>query len=63
MNDCWPRAMWTPVSSAQPANVALVMVDGRILKERGRLTVLDTKQVVAEANAANMAVRKRAGWW
>jgi cytosine/adenosine deaminase-related metal-dependent hydrolase len=51
------------VEAAQPANVALVMVDGRILKERGRLTAIDTKQVVAEANAANMAVRKRAGWW
>jgi cytosine/adenosine deaminase-related metal-dependent hydrolase len=51
------------VEAAQPANVALVMVDGRILKERGRLTAMDTKQVVAEANAANMAVRKRAGWW
>jgi cytosine/adenosine deaminase-related metal-dependent hydrolase len=51
------------VEAAQPANVALVMVDGRILKDRGRLTVMDTKQVVAEANAANMAVRKRAGWW
>jgi cytosine/adenosine deaminase-related metal-dependent hydrolase len=51
------------VEAAQPANVALVMVDGRILKDRGRLTAMDTKQVVAEANAANMAVRKRAGWW
>jgi cytosine/adenosine deaminase-related metal-dependent hydrolase len=51
------------VEAAQPANVALVMVDGRILKDRGRLTAMDTKQVVAQANAANMAVRKRAGWW
>jgi 5-methylthioadenosine/S-adenosylhomocysteine deaminase len=51
------------VEAAQPANVEMVMVDGRILKDRGRLTSMDTKQVVAEANAANIAVRKRAGWW
>jgi len=51
------------VEAAQPANVELVMVDGRILKERGRLTAVDVKQVVAEADAANAAVRKRANWW
>jgi len=43
--------------------VELVMVDGRILKERGRLTAIDVGQVVREAAAANAAVRKRAGWW
>ena len=51
------------VEAAQPANVELVMVDGRILKERGRLTAVDVKQVLAQADAANAAVRKRAGWW
>jgi len=51
------------VEAAQPSNVELVMVDGRILKERGRLTAMDARQVAAEAHAANLAVRKRAGWW
>lgn len=51
------------VEAAQPSNVELVMVDGRILKERGRLTAVDVKHVVAEADAANAAVRKRANWW
>jgi len=51
------------VEAAQPANVELVMVDGRILKERGVLTGVDVRQVVSEAAAANAAVRQRAGWW
>jgi len=51
------------VEAAQPANVDTVMVDGRILKRRGRLTVLDTDAVVGEASQALAAVRKRAGWW
>jgi hypothetical protein len=39
------------------------VVDGRILKRRGRLTAVDTEQVVAEASSALTALRKRAGWW
>jgi hypothetical protein len=39
------------------------MVDGRILKRRGRLTSIDVEQAVSEASSALAAVRKRAGWW
>src|SRR2546426_9767095 len=51
------------VEAAQPANVDTVMVDGRILKRRGRLTAIDVEQTVSEASSALAAVRKRAGWW
>jgi 5-methylthioadenosine/S-adenosylhomocysteine deaminase len=37
------------VQSAQPANVDLVMVDGRILKRDGRLTTIDAAKVMADA--------------
>jgi 5-methylthioadenosine/S-adenosylhomocysteine deaminase len=37
------------VQSAQPMNVDLVMVDGRILKRDGKLTTIDAAKVVAEA--------------
>jgi 5-methylthioadenosine/S-adenosylhomocysteine deaminase len=51
------------VEAAQPANVDTVMVDGRILKRRGKLTAVDVEQVVNEARSALTAVRKRANWW
>ncbi len=51
------------VEAAQPANVDTVIVDGRILKRRGKLTSLDTQQIAGETSAALAALRKRAGWW
>jgi cytosine/adenosine deaminase-related metal-dependent hydrolase len=51
------------VEAAQPSNGDTVIVDGRILKRRGRLTALDTGQVVSEATASLTGVRKRANWW
>ena len=51
------------VEAAQPQNVDTVVVDGRILKRRGRLTAVDVEQVVGEASAALTALRKRANWW
>jgi 5-methylthioadenosine/S-adenosylhomocysteine deaminase len=51
------------VEAAQPSNVDTVMVDGRILKRRGRLTAVDVEQVVDEASSALAAVRKRGNWW
>ena len=51
------------VEAAQPFNVDTVVVDGRILKRRGRLTAVDSEQVVSEASSALTALRKRAGWW
>lgn len=50
------------VEAAQPANVDTVMVDGRILKRAGRL-LLDTDAIIDDAQAAQAAVRERAGWW
>jgi 5-methylthioadenosine/S-adenosylhomocysteine deaminase len=53
----------TVVGAMQPANVDLVMVDGRILKRGGRLAAVDAAEIVADAKAANLAIRARAGWW
>jgi len=51
------------VTAAQPSDIALVMVDGRILKKGGKLTHLNVDKIVQEANDANAALRKRAKWW
>jgi len=51
------------VEAAQPSNVDTVVVDGRILKRRGRLTAIDVEQMLAEASTALAGVRKRANWW
>ena len=45
------------VQSAQPANVDLVMVDGRILKRGGQLTTIDAAKVVADAAETITRVR------
>jgi cytosine/adenosine deaminase-related metal-dependent hydrolase len=45
------------VQSAQPANVDLVMVDGRVLKRDGRLTTVDVAKVVADATETINRVR------
>jgi cytosine/adenosine deaminase-related metal-dependent hydrolase len=51
------------VTAAQPSNVDTVIVDGRILKRSGKLVHMNAAQVAADAEAANVALRKRAGWW
>ena len=38
------------VQSAQPSNIELVMVDGRILKRGAQFTTIDMPKVVADAN-------------
>jgi 5-methylthioadenosine/S-adenosylhomocysteine deaminase len=50
------------VNSAAPANVELVMVDGRVLKREGKLTTVDVRQVLHEAAGSLKAVRERANW-
>jgi cytosine/adenosine deaminase-related metal-dependent hydrolase len=45
------------VQSAQPSNVELVMVDGRILKQGNRLTTIDVPKLVGEANETITRVR------
>jgi len=51
------------VTATQPANVDTVIVDGRILKRGGKLTHLNADRIARDANAANVALRKRAKWW
>lgn len=45
-----------------PENIDTVMVDGRILKRNGKLTVLDADAVVKGAREALEGVRKRTAW-
>ncbi len=50
------------VEAAQPSNVDTVVVDGRIMTRRGRLTALDIAQAVREAAESVRAIRQRANW-
>jgi 5-methylthioadenosine/S-adenosylhomocysteine deaminase len=50
------------VGSALPENVDTVVVDGRILKQGGKLAAMSVSQVAADARLALEAVRKRANW-
>ena len=50
------------VRSAQPSNVDTVVVDGRILKQAGRLTALDPGEIVTNATASLTALKRRANW-
>ena len=47
---------------ATPADVDLVVADGRVLKRDGRLTALDAGRVVAEARGSLRGILDRAGW-
>ena len=49
------------VQQAQPYNVDMVVVDGRILKYNGELTALDTEDIIRKAAEAFHAARNRAG--
>jgi cytosine/adenosine deaminase-related metal-dependent hydrolase len=49
------------VRCALPANVDTVVVDGRVLKRGGDLTVWDVRQVIRDAAESATAVRTRAG--
>ncbi len=50
------------VEAAQPSNVDMVVVDGRILKRNFQLTALNVEQVIREARDSLVAVRRRANW-
>ncbi len=50
------------VFTAQPMNVDMTVVDGRILLRGGRLTSMDEERLGREAGEAAAAVRKRANW-
>ncbi|HSI70295.1 MAG TPA: amidohydrolase family protein [Gillisia sp.] len=46
------------VEASQPQNVALVAVDGRILKENGKLSGLDVKSIVNDAEKAFQRIHR-----
>ncbi len=50
------------VRSAQPHNVDTVVVDGRILKQGGRLAALDSGEIAARAIESLADLKKRANW-
>ena len=50
------------IECATPENVDTVMIDGRILKRGGRLTIIDVPAVVGGARASLAGVRERAKW-
>ncbi|MEJ0075984.1 MAG: amidohydrolase family protein [Alphaproteobacteria bacterium] len=50
------------VSFASPANIDMVMVDGRILRRAGKFTAADEAQIVAQAREAAAALREKAKW-
>jgi cytosine/adenosine deaminase-related metal-dependent hydrolase len=50
------------VEAAQPANVDSVMVDGRFLKRRGKLTSISTDRLAIEASAALARLKQQANW-
>jgi cytosine/adenosine deaminase-related metal-dependent hydrolase len=49
------------VQQAQPANVDTVVIDGRILKHKGKLVALDSEEIIRKAAEAFHAARQRAG--
>lgn len=50
------------VQLAQPSNVDMVVVDGRILRQAGKFTALDHAKVLSDAREASAALRSRANW-
>lgn len=50
------------LEATNPENVDTVVVDGRILKRAGKLTALDSGEVIAGARQALAAVRERTKW-
>lgn len=50
------------VHTATPADVDLVVADGRILKHGGRPTAFDASEVASQAVATLRAILARAGW-
>jgi len=50
------------VSLAQPTNIDTVIVDGRILRQAGKFTMLDHDRVVRDAKEALTALRAKAKW-
>lgn len=54
-----PDPVSSIVYSATPENVAWVIIDGKVVLERGRLTTLDQSSIIAEATAQMESLRTR----
>jgi 5-methylthioadenosine/S-adenosylhomocysteine deaminase len=50
------------VSFAMPANVDIVIVDGRTLRRGAKFTAFDHATIVAQAREAAFAIRDKAKW-
>jgi cytosine/adenosine deaminase-related metal-dependent hydrolase len=50
------------IESTMPENVDTVVVDGRILKQGGKLTAIETGEVIRAAQSSFNEVRKRTAW-
>jgi 5-methylthioadenosine/S-adenosylhomocysteine deaminase len=50
------------VSLAQPTNIELVVIDGRVLRRKGQYTALDYDKVAREATETINGLRARAKW-
>ena len=50
------------VECMQPANIELVSVDGRLLKDRGKLTATDSEAIIGDARQSLAQIRTRAAW-
>src|ERR1044072_3229395 len=50
------------VSFATPANIDMVMGDGRVLRLAGKFTAADEREIVSQARDAAMGLREKAKW-
>ncbi|MGB9172568.1 MAG: amidohydrolase family protein, partial [Bradyrhizobium sp.] len=50
------------LEATTPENVDTVVVDGRILKRSGKLTAIDTSEVIDGARTALAGIRERTKW-
>ena len=55
------RTIATLVYSARPSDVEMTIVDGRVVVEDGRSTMVDEDEVIADATAASEALIERCG--
>ncbi|MGA8316097.1 MAG: amidohydrolase family protein, partial [Bradyrhizobium sp.] len=50
------------LEATTPENVDTVVIDGRILKRNGKLTAIDTSEVIDGARTALAGIRERTKW-
>jgi cytosine/adenosine deaminase-related metal-dependent hydrolase len=50
------------INFAAPSNVDIVIVEGRVLRQNGKYTAVDFREVATKARESIFEVTKRAGW-